>query len=144
MVDILHRVGIEGASPSEVYRALTTLEGISSWWVPVEGEGGVVGGVLDFHFITMRVAELRPDELVDWEVVAGEPEEWIGTHLRYDIKQDGDYTIVLFKQAGGREPVEMMHHCSTKWGTFMLSLKSLIETGTGTAAPNDVNIGNWA
>ena len=24
-----------------------------------------------------------------------------------------------------------MHHCSTKWATFLVSLKSLVETGTG-------------
>lgn len=30
MVDILHRVGIN-ASPRDVYNALTTLDGLSSW-----------------------------------------------------------------------------------------------------------------
>jgi hypothetical protein len=34
-----------------------------------------------------------------------------------------------------------MHHCSTKWGTFLMSLKSFVETGKGAAFPNDVHIG---
>jgi hypothetical protein len=34
-----------------------------------------------------------------------------------------------------------MHHCSTKWATFLMSLKGLIETGNGAAFPNDVHIG---
>ena len=36
---------------------------------------------------------------------------------------------MLFQHEGWREPVEFMHHCSTKWGTFLMSLKSLVETG---------------
>ncbi|GAA0579707.1 hypothetical protein GCM10009546_47700 [Actinomadura livida] len=32
MVDILHRIGIEGATPDEVYQALTTVEGLAGWW----------------------------------------------------------------------------------------------------------------
>lgn len=44
---------------------------------------------------------------------------------------------------GWREPVEFMHHCSTKWGTFLMSLKSLLETGSGAPAPDDVKVSDW-
>ena len=37
----------------------------------------------------------------------------------------------MFKHQGWKEPVEFMHHCSTKWGSFLMSLKSLVETGEG-------------
>ena len=67
-----------------------------------------------------------------WRVVDG-PEEWVGTTIDWDLRQDGDYTIVLFKHQGWKEPVEFMHHCSTKWGSFLMSLKSLVETGDGRA-----------
>jgi hypothetical protein len=30
-----------------------------------------------------------------------------------------------------------------KWGTFMLSLKDLVETGEGRPSPNDIKIDNW-
>jgi hypothetical protein len=36
-----------------------------------------------------------------------------------------------------------MYHCSTKWGTFLMSLKQMIETGVGEPAPNDVQVSNW-
>ena len=36
-----------------------------------------------------------------------------------------------------------MHHCSTKWATFLMSLKPLVETGAGAPAPRDVQISNW-
>jgi hypothetical protein len=36
--------------------------------------------------------------------------------------------------------VEFMHHCSTKWATFLMSLQALVETGKGAPYPNDVKI----
>ena len=45
---------------------------------------------------------------------------------------------MLFTHQGWTEPVEFMHHCSTKWGSFLMSLKSLVETGDGAPAPRDV------
>ena len=77
-----------------------------------------------------------------WEVVDG-PEEWIGTHVDWNLDQADDYTIVLFKHEGWKEPVEFMHHCSTKWAVFLMSLKSLLETGEGAPYPHEVNVSNW-
>jgi hypothetical protein len=146
MVDILHRVGIKSSSPDDVYMALTTREGLSQWWTnDTQGEGEL-GGVLQFRFsaggFDMKVIELDPGAHVLWEVVDG-PEEWIGTRVSWEIKQEGDYTIVLFNHQGWREPVEFMHHCSTKWAVFLISLKSLLETGKGAPDPDDVQISDW-
>ena len=149
MVDILHRVGAT-ASPAEVYAALATTEGLAGWWTEdTTGHAGV-GGVIRFRFegapepggFDMRVLESRPTERVLWEVVDG-PEQWIGTKVRFELEQEDDYTIVLFSHEGCKEPVEFMHHCSTKWATFLVSLKALVETGRGAPAPNDVRISNW-
>ena len=84
----------------------------------------------------------RPSERVAWNVVGG-PEEWVGTTIDWQLRQEGDHTIVLFKHQGWKEPVEFMHHCSTKWGSFLMSLKSLVETGEGAPAPRDVPISDW-
>jgi hypothetical protein len=63
--------------------------------------------------------------------------------VTFDLTQDGEWTIMLFEHAGWREPVEFMNHCSTKWAIFLMSLKSLVETGTGAPHPRDVQISNW-
>ncbi|NUR69658.1 MAG: SRPBCC domain-containing protein [Hamadaea sp.] len=143
MVDILHRVGVI-ASPSAVYSALTTVDGLAAWWT--EDTTADADGVLKFRFIPggfdMKVVDVRPDALVLWEVVEG-PEEWLGTHVRFDLKQEDDFTIVLFRHEGWAEPVEFMYHCSTKWATFLMSMKRFVETGKGEPAPHDVQISNW-
>ena len=146
MVDILHRVGVKSSSLNEVYSALTTIEGLSGWWATDTDGKTDVGGVLEFRFapggFDMKILELVPAERVLWEVVDG-PEEWIGTHVSFDLSQVDDYTIVLFKHSGWAEPVEFMYHCSTKWATFLMSMKALLETGVGAPEPHDVKISDW-
>ena len=144
MVDILHKVGIKARSPNEVYKALTTLEGLSGWWTNDTQGDGKVGGVLHFRFgtsgfIDMKVLELDPAKRVLWQVVDG-PDAWIGTKVSFELRQDGDFTVVLFKHQGWKEPMEFMHHCSTKWASFLLGLKKLVETGKGDPWPNDIKI----
>jgi len=143
MVDILHRVGVSTPSPDKVYEALTTIEGLAGWWTDDTTGTAEVGGVVQFRFppggFDMEVVEQRPNESVEWKVVDG-PEEWIGTTVNWQLHQDGDYTIVMFRHQDWREPVEFMHHCSTKWATYLMSLKSLVETGKGAPAPRDVHV----
>ena len=147
MPDILHRVGIQSSSPSDAYTALTDIEGLSGWWTVDTKGKSKVGETVEFRFgelggFDMKVLELDPGKRVLWEVIGG-PEDWIGTKISFDLKQEDDFTIVLFKHQGWKEPAEFMSHCSTKWAVFLMSLKSLVETGKGAPHPDDVLIGNW-
>jgi hypothetical protein len=90
----------------------------------------------------MKVLEMVPNQRILWQVVAG-PQEWIGTTVSWDLRQENDWSIVVFKHEGWKEPVEFMHHCSTKWGVFLISLKSLLETGKGRPAPDDIKLDSW-
>jgi uncharacterized protein YndB with AHSA1/START domain len=146
MPGILHKVGIKSSSPHDVYKALTTVEGLSGWWTTDTAGESETGGVLRFRFgaggFDMKVVALDPARRVLWQVADG-PEEWIGTTISFDLNQRDDWTIVLFKHEGWKEPVEFMHHCSTKWAIFLLSLKSLLETGKGAPAPKDIKLDSW-
>jgi len=150
MLDILHRVGIK-ASLEEVYQALATREGAAAWWTTDTQGHSQIGELLKFRFSSdgkeiggfdIKVLELQPGKRVAWQVVEG-PTEWVGTKISFDLKQEDGYAIVLFNHQGWSEPVEFMHHCSTKWAIFLMSLKSLVETGKGNPSPDDVRIGNW-
>jgi uncharacterized protein YndB with AHSA1/START domain len=145
MPDILQRVGIR-SSIAKVYDAVATREGLARWWTTNTEGDERVGGRLAFRFgaggFDMKVLELRPCDRVRWEVVDGPP-EWIGTTVEWEMRQEGEWAIVLFKHLGWKEPVEFMHHCSTKWALFLMSLKALVETGTGFPDPLDIKIDNW-
>jgi hypothetical protein len=127
---------------------LATREGLAAWWTNNTQGESKVGGALKFRFsangseiggFDMKVLELQPGRRVLWQVVNG-PAEWIGTRIGFDLKQSGDHAIVLFNHQGWKEPVEFMHHCSTKWAIYLMSLKSLVETRKGSPNPNDTHI----
>jgi uncharacterized protein YndB with AHSA1/START domain len=146
MVDILHKLGIKSSSVADVYQALTTVEGLAGWWTTKTEGDAKAGGVVKFRFAAggfdMKVLEAEPSKRVLWQVVEG-PEEWMGTKVSWELRQEGEWAMVVFKHQGWKEPVEFMHHCSTKWGVFLLSLKSLLETGKGAPAPHDLKLEAW-
>jgi uncharacterized protein YndB with AHSA1/START domain len=150
MFEILHRVGIK-APANDVHKALATPEGITRWWTVDTTGDGKVGGVVVTRFhvdgrllggFDLEVTESKPGARLSWRVVEG-PEEWVGTRIHFELKREDDFTIVLFRHEGWKEPVEFMSHCSTKWATFLMSLKALCETGAGRPNPHDQRISNW-
>ncbi len=142
MPNIVHRVGIQ--SPVEkVFEAICTPEGLSNWWViGTTGDlkvGGHIRIIPEGGGFDMKIEELVSDELVQWKCVAG-PDEWIGTEITFRLEFKDRQTFVLFTHANWKEAAEFMHHCSTKWAIFLMSLKSWVENGEGQPFPYDVKI----
>jgi uncharacterized protein YndB with AHSA1/START domain len=145
-IDIHHRIGVKGSPPADVYEVLTTIEGLSGWWTTdTTGDAGL-GGKIAFRVppggFDMEVIELVPGELVRWRVVDGPP-EWTDTTVELRLTETDGFTIVSFSHRGWTEEVEFLHHCSTKWAAYLLSLKQLLETGAGAPSPDDVQISDW-
>jgi uncharacterized protein YndB with AHSA1/START domain len=146
METIRHRVGI--TVPREtVHRTLTTTEGLEGFWSrTLEGEP-TRGGTLRFFFgrpdysAEMRVVEDGPDRVI-WDCVGG-PEEWVGTTLTFDLREEGGETVLLFTHAGWREPVPFLSHCTTKWGVFLLGMRAWLQGGEPGAFPDDPAISGW-
>jgi uncharacterized protein YndB with AHSA1/START domain len=141
MPDIRHRVVIN-APARVVYDAIATPQGIASWWTrDVRGEARE-GEDVEFWFggekpaAVMQIVELAEPRRVVWRCDQG-PDEWVGTTQTFDVREQDDATVVMFTHADWAEPVEFMHHCSTRWGYFLLSLKHQLEQGAGTPWPDD-------
>lgn len=137
MPDILHRVGI-AAEPDRVHSALTTIDGIRGWWSSIASGGAGVGGAFQFRENRLDVVEAAPN-LVRWHY-SGPAEDWVGTEIRFRLVWRDGQTYVMFEHQGWREANEFMYHCSTKWATFLLSLKDLVEKGEGRPEPRDTKI----
>jgi uncharacterized protein YndB with AHSA1/START domain len=139
MPDILHRVGIK-ATPRKVFEALSTVEGLCHWWITDTKGNAKQGGIIHFGFADMKVVEASPSKQVKWKCVKG-PKEWLDTEIIFQLKVKKDETVVLFTHANWKKPDEFMRHCSTKWATFLLSLKGWLERDEGRPSPYDVKIG---
>jgi uncharacterized protein YndB with AHSA1/START domain len=151
MVDIIHRIGIK-APVAKVYAAVSTVAGVAGWWTKETSGDAQLGGSMKVVFrskagaeigqMAFELVKLTPDQEVVWRFTSG-PEEWIGTDATFTLSQQGEYTILLFGHRNWREAVEFTAHCSMKWAVFLLSLRQLVETGSGDPAPDDLKIDNW-
>ena len=146
MPEIQHRVGIH-APIERVHARLATMDGLADFWTTkVAGDPGP-GGELRFTFAgddpaaVMQVTEVTPDR-VAWHCSTGPP-EWVGTDLTFNFTSLDNETAVYFIHAGWRETGEFMGHCTTKWGYFLLGLKSTLEGAEPVSFPNDRAISGW-
>lgn len=143
MFNINHQVGIK-VSPESVYHALTTNEGLATWWTHDTSGADGVGSTIEFRFggggPDFTVVELIPNTLVKWQHSGDMPDAWMGTTITFELREQDDQTFVRFTHASWKEQSNFMAHCSTKWAVFLVSLKEALETGTGRAFPNDIHI----
>ncbi len=143
MAEIRHRVGIQGRA-RDIYRLLTTDAGLSQWWTTDTCGAGDIGSVIYFRFGNdgprFEVIELLTDRLVRWRHHGEMPDAWMGTEILFELESQDKQTIVNFSHNNWRQANEFLAHCSTKWGVFMMSLKSSIETGRGQPYPDNVHI----
>ena len=84
--------------------------------------------------------ELIPERLVRWRHSGDIPGDWKGTEISFELREDEKQTVVQFSHYNWSSSDAFLAHCSTKWGVFMMSLKSCIETGKGQPWPDDVHI----
>jgi uncharacterized protein YndB with AHSA1/START domain len=143
---IHQRIGIR-APQTDVHRALTTVDGLASWWTTDTTGDPTVGGKLVFTFgspdrsASFEVLEVTDDRVV-WRGVGG-PDEWIDTTFTFDLAQEEGETVLTFANTGWREAVPFIGHCSTKWATFLIGLKALLEGGRANAYPDEIVISSW-
>jgi len=134
MTAIRHNVVIK-ATPEKIYNAVTTQEGIESWWCKQTSAKPEIGFVNTFTFGTfrneMKVTILNPNKKVEWQCIHS-IEEWIETNISFDLEEKDGRTILRFTHSGWKAVTDMFAGCNYDWARFMASLKAYCETGTGT------------
>jgi uncharacterized protein YndB with AHSA1/START domain len=142
MAEILHKILIK-APKSEVYRALSTVEGLAGWWTKTTGGESAPGKTLEFrfnqHVVQMRVEALESGNRVVWRCLAATP-EWLDTELSFELSEEAGRTTLLFGHRAWKEPTPFLAHCSMKWATFLLSLRDYVESGAGQPFPLDIAV----
>lgn len=141
MPDIQNVVDIQ--SPIEAVHSLVASgEGIAKWWSPtVESDGDKVTVRFGTDWRILLQKQEDSPTCVRWLVVEHDSTEWPGTELVFCLSEDDGWTTLEFDHAGWAEATSFFRFCSTKWPTFLLSIKQAAETGTGTPYPEELKIG---
>lgn len=131
---IRHALDID-ASPEAIYQAITTGEGLASFWTEDSEAEPVVGSLAAFGFygratvFRMRVEALEPGSRVAWGCEAG-PGPWLGARLRWQIKArpEGGATVI-FTHDGFPAADENYARISATWASVLARLKAAAESG---------------
>ena len=131
---LMHSVTID-ADAKKIYRALSTGEGLASFWTRDSQAEPRVGSTARFGFggpvIEFEVARLDEGKLVRWTNPGGFP-EWKGTSVTWEIvpaKEGGQE--VRFNHDGWPAAVkpEDLASVNYTWGRVVGRLKKYVEEG---------------
>jgi uncharacterized protein YndB with AHSA1/START domain len=133
------------ASPSAIYAALTTPDGLSRWWTQDCDVATEVGGTIQFRFgrsrKNMRIELLEPDREVRWlctdayidVAYLNRKDEWVDTQIVFRLAPEGkEHTRLGFDHIGLLPSLECYDLCNNGWQYFLGSLQQFLETGKGT------------
>ena len=131
---LMHSVTIDGDA-EKIYEAISTGEGLASFWTRDSQAEPKVGSIARFGFggpvLEMKVEELRPGKLVRWSTHGGFP-EWVNTTVTWEIvpaKEGGQE--VRFSHEGWPADLPQGELASVNyvWGRIVGRLKKYAETG---------------
>jgi uncharacterized protein YndB with AHSA1/START domain len=130
------------SSPEKIYSAITTQEGLSSWWTPKVTARPKVDSIASFHFgpsyaKEMKIVKLTPNKEISWKCTSA-TEEWLDTDLHFFLRPYENGTELFFEHNNWRDFTEMFSQCSFDWAMFLRSLKLYCETGKGKPYPDYV------
>jgi uncharacterized protein YndB with AHSA1/START domain len=131
---LMHSVTID-AKPDKIYEAISTGEGLASFWTSDSEAEPRVGSIARFGFggpeLEMKVEELKPRELVRWSTYAGFP-GWNGTTVTWEIvpSTDGAQEVRLSHSGWAADmPQAELASVNYTWGRIAGRLKKYAETG---------------
>lgn len=135
MPEILHQLVID-VPPTAVFGAITQKKGLSSWWTTDVKAQPEVGSIAEFGFnsraalFEMRVVALDKPNFVRWHCLGGHP-EWSNTDITFALSARDGVTVLRFAHRGWESSEGILAQCSYDWARYLSSLKSYLETGTG-------------
>ncbi len=130
------------APAADIYRALTTQQGLTSFWTPDVTARPEVGAALRFGFaeapvdLNMTVTALEPDRMVGWSCEGPWP-HWTGTEVSWTIAPaDRGGQTVLFRHAGwsDEQPDGEFGAVAMTWARVLLALDEHVRTGAAVPA----------
>ncbi|TND07225.1 MAG: Activator of Hsp90 ATPase 1 family protein [Bacteroidetes bacterium] len=129
------------AKPGDVYKAISSIEGLQNWWT-IETSGNTEQNrIIHFRFGAnggpdMKVTESKPGEKVCWQCVSS-PHGWLDHTFTFLLDENEGKTRVRFSHAGWKETDDFYAICSFSWGRYMESLRQFCQTGKGEAFGTD-------
>lgn len=133
MSEIEHTITIK-AKPETIYQALSTANGLTSWFTSHVNGSGMVGTNWDLSFTNEPffswhiTSAINPNQ-VAWECIEG-PGNAAGTEVEFDIQATANNQAILtIIHRGWTEDDPKFERCIEIWRTLMDHLQQYCESG---------------
>lgn len=132
MPEIDHEIKIN-ATPEQVFAALSTHEGVSSWQTPHAEGTGAVGSQWRFKFtgraeFDWEIVESEPPSRLVWRCTRG-PGDSVGTTATFLVSRSGDRTLLELSHAGWPGTHGNFRKCNTIWAVLLHHIQQYVQTG---------------
>jgi uncharacterized protein YndB with AHSA1/START domain len=131
MAELRHQILIK-AAPAKVYAAIATQAGLAGWWTADSKTEDKVGGRAEFGFdkrgtvFHMKIEKLEPGKHLAWSC-HGDPPEWDGTTLTWELSPQGESTTLRFTHGNWKSANDYYAMCNSTWGELVYRLRDYVE-----------------
>jgi uncharacterized protein YndB with AHSA1/START domain len=139
MVDILHDFPIH-APAERVFRAVSTPEGLDTWWTTRSAGTPREGAEYELwfgpaHDWRAKVIRCVPNSEFELEMVQADG-DWVGTRVGLRLEPRGAVTWVRFHHTGWPTPDEHYRISCNCWAMYLRVLRRSLEHGESIAYEN--------
>ena len=124
------------ASRSELYRILTTADGLRSFWTSDADAEAREGGSLRFGFeeapvdLSMTVGTMVEGRSIEWTSIGPWP-GWVGTRINWRIDDGANGHTIVFAHSGWADETEDadLGAVALTWARVLIALTAHAESG---------------
>ncbi len=133
MNNILHHISIK-SSKDEIFRAITSTEGLNSWWTLKSQGEAKLGSSYQFYFNDdydwqAEIVEIEAPNKIVWRMTKAD-EDWTGTTLSFLLDERKDHVVLEFEHLGWPNLNEHFRRSNTCWAILFDGLRKYVETGS--------------
>jgi hypothetical protein len=108
------------ALPGKIHPLVATPRGLSQWWAADVTEND---GAVDFGFFKrstiyrLKLERSVTPQVTEWRCLTGQ--EWAGTRLSFDLKENNGKTLLRFSHADWKAETDYFVMCTATCGELM-------------------------
>ncbi|NNE14466.1 MAG: SRPBCC domain-containing protein [Saprospiraceae bacterium] len=131
MFQIFHDVDIK-ASASDIYKMITTEEGLNIWWTTKSYGTPQINQQYNFYFTDdydwyARVIDCETDKFINFKLEKAD-KDWISTSLKFEIiPKDTTTNMLRFEHIGWKQANDHFRRTNFCWGQYLDIMKKWLE-----------------
>lgn len=143
MFSIHHDIIIK-STPEEIFNAVTTAEGLDSWWTKQSSGQPKMGEDYRFFFTKgydwyAKVLMVTPNKQIMFKMIDAD-EDWMDTLLTFTIIKKENSCVLRFDHTEWRSINDHFRRTSYCWAIYMRGIKKYLEEGLITPYGRRTNV----